>query len=1263
MTRKASSGTEGSEAEVTVEVKAAQLEQYLSSIKETLSKHEEDSKLVRILSQKLDLCMLDIDVIRDSFYRQKSQIAEQNTTQSYANTIQFLRAELEALKTVTRKIDLNQATDRMVFGQIIELQREVRMMKKRESEGSGREKSEQKKTKFKKDKKIVPIHNSDVTPPTDEMIEQEVGRESHVKLSRMSFNSSLDALSTSKTSTSEEASNIATGISPGKRLNSIMKDNSKSFGRKEVTYDKEEYNSSDKDDDKENNSPNKSYSSKWKSRKISMLTRNRRRNIGDSDSDNSDDKNGPGYNSEFDEIVRGMDKHQTAIASIEQHLDVLQKKQVANVLRDEITAIAKLKKQKSKKIANGTEILSNVFKRITLKSIKVYFLLWDSKVQHKIAIIPRELPKRIVNFNEIKSSVSELPKKPVKLSNGVKLNNDSDDSRQNKYLEGFERKRKGNIEGEKIDWKEREKQKNAVIVEDIKPDTSYHDKLIDIATSVTKVNWLAVILRPRFQHWKARTLMEREADYQDERKGESRDIAEALKQAQMTIIRPIAKGWFLLSYPELRQYYQRWRRCTVWSRLKMEGYIEGGSESNLTEISTCVFEDLENEEYQIYIAKFATMLMKLTDQPEITSDIAAYQLVLRILFKAISLRISHADTKIEEDLKKNIEKMSSQQLNQQDEIQKLLNFISRIDTKIAQSRNAANLAFDDYKNNVSKMIESSVGNAAEILNFKQGAMLVKLRDMGTKIDFWALQAQESEERLVRTEFKSEKLLISYGEQLSQLVALENGHLEYMKERVIWNRDMKNVSLTANTTQEKFLEFNRWRMGYETIVKSEINVVKGSCNELRETMDQIGIKSDNRRVLIRKLEGRMVILEQVLQVISPVIPSAKELISICFEFENDILHLNQNLNIHTINVNMIIDIAISEKITRFATRLALHIATTANLAALCVAISEPSIQTSVNNSNLTGTTVIAEEVASRRDQLLHEFHSQFVLILKAESSSNPGISRCEARVVFYHRFISALELSMSIHAYMMVELPAAIGRSKALSQSQSDKLLPTMMSSYRNDNGIANKKDDSSSSSCLTCNQPLKDKYGLKKRKGQLSFNSLPILLSAFEEEMSVLSLRKKNEKNDKLALQSIQMAKASRTAFLSDTYGRKDNGTLPRHASDSKLITEEHMLSIRPIIGKESRISGFSNMNSSQTSFNNMNSESIHAALANSRDDNAPASNIDNVPDDNQSEYPRRESNPNPSTGNQSIRQLLKDRSQSAALADSHSDDIIDDNV
>jgi hypothetical protein len=635
-------------------------------------------------------------------------------------------------------------------------------------------------------------------------------------------------------------------------------------------------------------------------------------------------------------------------------------------------------------------------------------------------------------------------------------------------------------------------------------------------------------------------------------------------------------------------------------------------------MSVYVFADLKDEEYQVSLIKFATMLMKLTDQPEIISDTNAHQLILRMLFKTTSLRIEYADL-ISEEKQLSIKRLSLEQLDQRDKLQTLTNFIGRIDTKIAESRNAANVKFDEYKIDVSKLVENSVGNAAEILNFKQGAMLTKLRDMTTKLDFWSIQAQESEERLIRTEFKTEKLLFSYGEQLSQLVVLENGHLEYMKERVIWNRDMKNVSLTANTTQEKFIEFNRWRIGYETTVKSEFNVLKGSCNTLTELIGHIDINDENKKELLKKLEGRTVILEQVLQVISPVVPSARELISICFEFENDVLHLNKNLNVRNINVNMIIDMAVSEKITRFATRLALHIAATANLAALCIAVSEPPVQTGINNYNLTGTNT-AEEVAARRDQLLHEFHSQFIIILKAESSSDPGISRCEARVVFYHRFISALELSMSIHAYMMVEMPSAIGRSNgnsnnthlntnngtmystsyeinnvngrphsALSgmrQSQSDRLLSTVMSSSLKKD-IVNKSDDVSSS-CLTCDRPLKDKFGLNRRKEKPSFLSLPLLLSAFEEEMSVLSLRKENEKNDKLAFQSIQKAKASRTAFLSDAW--RQDSDLSNYVANSEIV-EDNMLSIRSIVGKES-----------QVSFGNTSSESILAALSSSND-------------------------------------------------------------
>ena len=55
----------------TVEVDAAQLESYLCTIQETLAKHEDSFRLVPVLTRKLDLCILDVDVIRDKFYHQE----------------------------------------------------------------------------------------------------------------------------------------------------------------------------------------------------------------------------------------------------------------------------------------------------------------------------------------------------------------------------------------------------------------------------------------------------------------------------------------------------------------------------------------------------------------------------------------------------------------------------------------------------------------------------------------------------------------------------------------------------------------------------------------------------------------------------------------------------------------------------------------------------------------------------------------------------------------------------------------------------------------------------------------------------------------------------------------------------------------------------------------------------------------------------------------------------------------------------------------
>ena len=53
----------------TVEVDTDQLEKYLGSIQEKLAKYDTVCESFPILSRKLDLCLLDVDVIRQKFYQ------------------------------------------------------------------------------------------------------------------------------------------------------------------------------------------------------------------------------------------------------------------------------------------------------------------------------------------------------------------------------------------------------------------------------------------------------------------------------------------------------------------------------------------------------------------------------------------------------------------------------------------------------------------------------------------------------------------------------------------------------------------------------------------------------------------------------------------------------------------------------------------------------------------------------------------------------------------------------------------------------------------------------------------------------------------------------------------------------------------------------------------------------------------------------------------------------------------------------------------
>ena len=75
-------GKIGKEIGTIVEVEVSHLEKYLCEIKETISKYESSMKFIPMISKKLDLCVLDVDILRDRFF-QAEKSAAHTTVQVY----------------------------------------------------------------------------------------------------------------------------------------------------------------------------------------------------------------------------------------------------------------------------------------------------------------------------------------------------------------------------------------------------------------------------------------------------------------------------------------------------------------------------------------------------------------------------------------------------------------------------------------------------------------------------------------------------------------------------------------------------------------------------------------------------------------------------------------------------------------------------------------------------------------------------------------------------------------------------------------------------------------------------------------------------------------------------------------------------------------------------------------------------------------------------------------------------------------------------
>jgi hypothetical protein len=177
--------------------------------------------------------------------------------------------------------------------------------------------------------------------------------------------------------------------------------------------------------------------------------------------------------------------------------------------------------------------------------------------------------------------------------------------------------------------------------------------------------------------------------------------------------------------------------------------------------------------------------------------------------QALSFKVARIDDTTNEEttsLKKTVESLLLEATFLKNKVELQVEFLEKADKRTTENRQRSDIVMVAHKSETAKLIADTVANAAEILNFKQGAMLTKLRDMTARFDMWITQAQTTEDKITQSSHKLQTLLLKYGEMTIQLIALEKGHVAYNQERLVWNRDMKSISQTANYTQEKVSTF-------------------------------------------------------------------------------------------------------------------------------------------------------------------------------------------------------------------------------------------------------------------------------------------------------------------------------------------------------------------------------------------------------------------------------------------------------------------------
>ena len=167
-------------------------------------------------------------------------------------------------------------------------------------------------------------------------------------------------------------------------------------------------------------------------------------------------------------------------------------------------------------------------------------------------------------------------------------------------------------------------------------------------------------------------------------------------------------------------------------------------------------------------------------------------------------------------------------------------------------------------------------------------------------------------------------------------------------QVVADRERKVLSHVINEAVERLAELARAGEAHRQSVRSELDGLQLASGGVAERVDQLDVRLDHVQGTVGGYEGRLTVVEGIAAGLVPLLPTGEELCQLCMAFEDKVMRTATaatavtltSAGLPAVHLNMVIDDETSQQLTRFAVRLAEHVARTADQEVLCGGVREP-----------------------------------------------------------------------------------------------------------------------------------------------------------------------------------------------------------------------------------------------------------------------------------------------------------------------------------